>query len=166
MNLMRLVLPAVLLLGLAGCFTSDGPLLTAEKADFPYQKITYAEEYSDAQTVLQRTDDGYVAVSDDAEPVIFLFQKVADDTYLAQVSGKDNTGAAQYLYAVLKIDTAGKTAKAYKAVSDDSDTGPGREACGDGLICITDLQAYVDFALKAIADGEEPETTYRIINLE
>lgn len=166
MKIKSLLACSVLLATLAGCFTSSEPLITTADADFPFEKIVYAEEDGDTQTVLQRTADGYVPVTDDAEPVTFLFRKVGEDAYVVQVSGTDSNDVTSYLYAYLKVDLAAGTAKAYKAIAEDSDTGPGLERCDDGTVCLTALQPFIDHAVAAIAAGEEADTTYRIVETE
>jgi hypothetical protein len=38
--LTKMILPLLLLLGLAGCFTSEKPLIPPDKADFPFKSFT------------------------------------------------------------------------------------------------------------------------------
>lgn len=165
---LRAVFVVILMsVGLSGCFTSDGPLITVEQADFPFQTIVFSPEDQEEQVNLQRQATGYVGISDNAVPITFLFKKVADDLYLVQVSG-DSEDGPQYLYGVLKLDLAAKTAKAYATVAEESDipADAGLTFCGSGLVCLKDLDAYLKYAQSVVASGAEPDLTYTIVRTE
>lgn len=167
-RLSKLLLVVVLSAGLAGCFTSDGPLITVEEADFPFQTIIFSQEGEQEQINLQRQSIGYVGISDDAAPITFLFKRMSDDLFLVQVSGESEDEGTQYLYGALLVDLEAQTAKAYATIADESEipAEAGLSFCGRGLVCLTDLDAYTSFVQGVIARGAEPDLTYTIVRTE
>ena len=156
---------------LSGCFISKGPLIEDGKAAFPYEKIVYAEQGSSDTTTMIRQGSAYVIQpkSADSEGHVRLL-KVADDLYVAQLDFVDND-KVNYLYGFLKVDLPGKTVASYKAVAGDADTqpGPGLSHCDDydvKQVCIDQLDAYVDYARKAIDADVKPDTVYTIMSAE
>ena len=162
----RHLIPAAmfLALGLAGCFTSNDPLITDDKAVAPYEKITFNEQGSpDDRTVLVREGKAYVAKAGEAD-LAMRFMPAGDDLFLAEVTGAKD-GAITRLYAVLKLDRAANVVTSYKSVADKSDAGPGMPLCERedmDMVCIEDVNAYIALARQAIDAGAEPETTYDV----
>lgn len=146
---------------LGGCFASKRELISATDAEFPYEEITFTEVGRNDPTTLVKRDGAYRALQED-NSAAFRFRKVAADTFVVQASGDDN-GKKVILYAILKIDNRANVVRAYKSVADEDDKGPGLYACEDDYVCFDTLQPYVDYALKAIAAGAEPDATYRIL---
>ena len=151
-------------LGLAGCFTSDEPLITDETATAPYAKITFAEEGSPKdKTTFVREGKAYVAKTDSGT-VTMHFKALGDDLYLAQSAGEQDSKILR-LYALIKLDPKKHLAMTYKSMAGEGDAGPGLPNCRrDDMdaICIEDVDAYVALAKAAIAAGAKPDTTYNV----
>ena len=96
-----------LLLGLAGCFKSDAPLIAKADAVFPFQTLTVTTP--DGQTgILKRVGDVYVYSEPDTQPETekhqsVLLHKVGDNLYVAQNADED--GEATYILAKRDGDT-------------------------------------------------------------
>lgn len=156
---------------LAGCFVSKGPLIADDEADFPYAKIVYSEQGSSKATTIVHQGSAYLMqpMRSDSDGHVRL-HKVADDLYLAQLDFVEND-QPHYLYGLLKVDLAAKTVASYKSMAGDADKelGPGLSHCNEAdvqQVCIDRLDAYVDYARKAIAAGVKPDTVYMIISVE
>jgi hypothetical protein len=164
MRLLRFLLPLALLTALAGCYTSDKPLILGSSADFPFRSFSYTDGETPMNFVRGAT--GYVLdpPNPDGE-VVLLFRKLPSGHYLAQLAGHTNDGQTTYLYAVVKVDLVNKTAETYRSSRKDEDVGPGLRDCDDS-ICIDDLNAYIAKGEAAIAAGEEPDTSYEFTAVE
>ncbi len=164
MKIRLLFLSLLTAFGLAGCFTSDQPLVTDDKAVAPYAKIVFAEQGSpDDKTTLTREGKAYVTKSEDGKMTMH-FMALGDDLYLAESAG-DQDGAVIRLYAVVKLDAKKGLAMAYKVMGQDSDIGPGLTHCkpdDSDVVCIEDVDAYVALAKAAITAGAKPDTTYKV----
>lgn len=159
MKLLRALLPVAFLLTLAGCYTSDKPLILGSTADFPFTSFSYTD--GDTPMTFVRSAAGYVLDPPNPEgEVVLLLRKLPSGHYLAQLMGQGSDGKTAYLYSVVKLDIAGKTAETYRSVRKDEDVGPGLRDCEEGTICIDDLNAYIAKGEASIAAGEEPDTTY------
>jgi len=169
MQLFRVVLILPLALLLAGCFTSDKPLIAPGEADFPFKSFTYHEVGEDSPETFVRSGDIYVPSPDPNEGgrVELTFKKLPSGHYLAQLTGdRNDKNEVMYLYAVIALDEGTKTAHAYKLMRRDEDVGPGLRDCPDQRICIDDLAAYVALGEAAIAAGGKPDATYQITATE
>ncbi len=159
-----LIISLLAALGLAGCFTSDKPLISDDQAAAPYAKITFAEQGSpEDKTTLTREGKAYVTHTDDGS-MAMRFLPLGDDLYLAESTGEQK-GAILRLYAVLKLDAANGTAVTYKAMAGDGDSGTGLTSCNRqdmDMVCIEDVNAYVALAKAAIATGAKPDATYSV----
>jgi len=166
MTLTKLLLIAATAIGLSGCFVSKTPLVGEDKSVAPYQTIAYTQDDEDKTTTLTREGSAYMLRAEGNE-VEIRFADVGDGAYVAQLRSKTEAGSP-ILYAFLKVDLAIKTAQGYKIVAKDEDSGPGLSRCSttEEEVCIESIEAYADYARKAIAAGEEPETTYNIITIE
>jgi hypothetical protein len=161
MDRARKLIPIILLvIGLAGCFTSNKPLITPADAVFPFATFTYGEEGSESTTTFVRRDDAYALdPAPDGRMIELLFRKLPSGHYLAQMKG-DQKPNPIYLYALLKVDFATGTAAAYKVVGGKDDVRPGLRSCPEKTICVDDLAAYVAAGEAAIAAGGKPDTVY------
>lgn len=156
---------------LSGCFVSKGPLVDAAKAEFPYKKIVYSDGTSkDTMTLVHEGTSYLLRPKDTDSPGHVLLLKVADDLYVAQLDFVEDN-EVQYLYSLLKVDLPKKTVASYKAVAGDADAnpGPGLSHCNEKdaeQVCIDKLDAYVDYARKAIDAGAKPDIVYTIVSVE
>jgi hypothetical protein len=166
MHLIRHLSLVLLAIGLSGCFVSETPLIAEGDAVFPYQRIVYGEAGEKNVSTLVKQGDVYVLASK-GEQAAFRFKDVGGGFYVVQVQSTTEK-SSPILYAFIKVDLNAKTVQSYKAVAKDEDAGPGLTRCGDDKdqLCIGRLDAYVDFAKKAIAAGEEPDATYRLVSAE
>ncbi len=152
---------ALLSLALAGCFSADAPLLTDDNTVAPYAKITFRDKTSDMPTTLTRTGNAYLATSADGTLELRFKPTDRSDLYVAQATVEED-GKRTLLFAMIKVDVAKQTAATYKAIAGNEDAGPGLRDCGDGMICIDDLDAYVKHAEAAIDAGAMPDGMYQI----
>jgi hypothetical protein len=169
MTLIRGILFALLApLALAGCFTSPEPLIGADQAVFPYQRIVFGEaDRQDDRQTWTRKGDSYSFKPDDGDEKEALVRllPVAENLYVVQMEFPEDD-QTQRLFALLKVDLAAMTAESYSAIiPDDFQDVPGLSRCED-VVCIGGLDAYIAYARAGIAAGHPPDTTYRIISLE
>ena len=159
-----LMLSLTAALGLAGCFTSDKPLVTDDTAVAPYAKITFVPKASpDDKSTFVRDGKSYVTRLEDGT-VTMRFMALGDDLYLAESAGEQE-GQLLRLYAVVKLDPKKHLAMTYKSLAHDDDTGAGLTACrreDSDMVCIEDVNAYVALAKAAIASGAKPDTVYDV----
>lgn len=161
MKPIRFILAALTFAGLAGCYTSDKPLITDETSATPYQKITF---YNENDKPLTYAVDGkrYKATDENGEVSYLNLQSVEDDYYVAQLSSdQSNADGPQILYAYIRLDADAKKALLWKMVGSTSDVRPGLHEC-DQVICIDDLKAYIDYAKEGIAAGAPPDSEMKI----
>jgi hypothetical protein len=156
---------AILSVGLAGCFTSETPLLNDANSVAPYAKIAFRDEHSSDLTTLAREGKAYVSDTSDGRVTMRFMPTDRSDWFVAQASGPGVTAdKIDLFYAVLRIDLANHRAYAFKSIGDTSDVGPGLRACGDG-ICIDDVAAYVTRAEASADAGHAADATY-VIDVE
>jgi hypothetical protein len=166
MNRWTMALAIPLAMALSGCFISETPLVTAKDAVFPFKTISYKQGNEEKPAQLVREGDTYVIPDPEEKArVEVLFKDLGDGLYLAQMSGEED-GKTSMLYSVLKVDFDKKIAESYKAVGKDEFVREGLRKCGDGTLCIDDLDVYLELAKSAIAAGEKPDVTYQIIATE
>lgn len=91
-----LVLAAVVL---QGCFVSTAPLMTADQADFPFQKLTFKSESK--SVTLTRDGDLYRIKEDDDAPT-YLFKKIGENLYIGQAAGKNKKGKPETVYGIVE----------------------------------------------------------------
>jgi hypothetical protein len=154
-------------LGLAGCFTSEQPLLAVEAADFPFEKIVIADE-GGSRSTLQRTPEGYRFVGGEEEAgLVMLLDDLGDSIYLVQLTGETEEGP-EILFGVVQGDAAAGTARLYMSVADEAEIGPdsGFNFCEPGVVCLTDAAGYIEKAKGMIAGGIEPDNQFTIISME
>lgn len=166
MNRWTMALAIPLAMVLSGCFISEQPLIGAADAVFPFQTMTYKQGNEEKPAELRRDGDAYIIPDPEGKVRVEVrFKDLGDGLYLAQMSGEEN-GKLSILYAVLKVDFDKKIAESYKAVGKDEFVREGLRKCGDGSLCIDNLDVYLDLARSAIAAGEKPDVTYEIIAME
>jgi hypothetical protein len=164
MNRWTMALAIPLAMALGGCFISETPLIGAEEAVFPFETISYKQGNEEKPAELVRDGDTYVIPDPEGKVRVEVrFKDLGDGLYLAQMSGEED-GKLSILYAVLKVDFDKKTAESYKAVGKDEFVREGLRKCGDGSLCIDNLDVYLDLARSAIAAGEQPDITYEILS--
>ncbi|MCB1500927.1 MAG: hypothetical protein KDK07_14235 [Bauldia sp.] len=164
------ILCAVLLsISLAGCFTAKSPLIGADEAEFPYDRIVFvAIDRPEDRLILQRDGDTYLfRPSDEDERYARLRLKgFGEGFYVAQLQappGEDDPGP---LYAVLAVSADGRRIASHAAIRpDDFEAVPGLSLC-DTSVCIDDLGAYVAYARARILAGAAPDAEYRILEAE
>ncbi len=167
MRIFRVVAALVLPLLGAGCYMSEKPLISAEKAVFPYETIVYTEAGQTDQQTMTHQGNAYVMKNDKGNQIELLFMPVKDNFYVVQMGGKTDQGEA-YLYGLIKLNAGAKTADGYAMVAEKSDIGPTLPACkdADSSICLTDIQSYIDHALGQTGEGKKPAVTYSLVELK
>jgi hypothetical protein len=155
---------ALVTTGLAGCFTSETPLLTEANSVAPYGKISFREQSTQEVSTLTRAGTAYTIPSDDGSgPLTLRFAGTErPNWYVVQVSAPPSGTGLDLLYAVVRLDLQKREAAAFKAVTADSaDNGPGLRPCND-LVCIEDIKAYAAMAMAYADKGGDPDATYEI----
>jgi hypothetical protein len=165
MKPIRLLIAALALIGLAGCYTSDTPLVGDDEAVTPFEKITFQGKGPDDKPVAFTHDGkGYLSHGDSegsGGDMRMHLKPVEGDFYVVQLSGEGGDGKTEYLYGYMRIDVANKVADVYKMVGTKDDVRPGMHECKD-VVCIDDLAAYIAYAKEGIAAGGAPDTTFAI----
>ena len=168
MHLASRILSMILLcLGLTACFTSEEPLIAAEDAVFPFERIVFAEvSRPDDRQTWTRKGDAYSFRPDDEErEALMRLKAVGDNLYVVQMELNENEGPER-LYALLKADLPAKRVYSYAAIMPDAfQAEPGLPIC-DKAVCIADLDAYVAYAKGRIDAGVPPDVEYQIIEME
>jgi hypothetical protein len=169
MRFARTLLALLAPLSLAGCYITQTPLITGDKAAFPYQKIVYTESSDNKPITLVHEGDAYTTKNEKGEVATIRFLPVEgeDSLYVAQLGSKTEQGEV-YLYGLVRLDAAAKQAKAYAVFAEKSDIDAGMPACQDnsGMVCLTDLQAYIDYAKKQAGPDAKPASIYNISELD
>jgi hypothetical protein len=151
----------LLLAALAGCYTSDKPLISDADAATPYAKITFkARGEDDAPTVLTLAGHEYVTHAENTDLAVRFFALPKANWFVTEMSGAED-GKVERLYGLVNVAADAKVAYAYATVGDAKDAGPGLRDCKDA-ICIDDLDAYVRHANTIVDAGGEPDVTYDI----
>ena len=169
--LVRAFAAILLAAGLSGCFSSDKPLIGADIAVFPYQKIVYTEEDRDEPQTLTRTGDAYILTAPNSEETARIRFAPAGNGlganfYVAEMEFTQDDQTRR-LYAVLKLDAEAKQVQSYVAVKpDDPVKAPGLTPCEEDTLCIDSLGAYLDYAKQSIESGRPPDAVYTLISLE
>ena len=157
----KLLLPTVLLavlFGLTGCFKSSVPFIDEAEADFPFQTITYEFEGEDDQVTLIKIGNAYAAPDEQGDSTLLL-KVLGNNLYVVQATIKE-ADSSYYLYALAKLSLDGKSAEILKpyAQKEDHDVAEqgkyGFKLCSDddGVICLSNLQDYIDYALMPSQD--------------
>lgn len=161
MSLKHILAVVALAAGLAGCFTSDKPLISDADSATPFKKITFGTPDSKEPTTVTLEGKAYVAKQKEGT-IALRFRLIEADLYLAEMSGADKEGKIQRLYGLVKLDRTANTAGAYKIMAGKDDFGPGLRDCKDSTICIDDVNAYIALAKKAMAAAAKPDVVYKL----
>ncbi|MEJ0013109.1 MAG: hypothetical protein WDM94_10895 [Bauldia sp.] len=149
---------------LAGCYTSDKLLVTDADSVADYSKITFTGSEDDAKpAAFTRADKHYVTESD-GNTVELRLKRIDGDYYVAQLSNPkvpEGESGAQILYGYLHLDAGKGEAQTWRTYGTKDDVQAGMRMCKD-VICIDDLAAYVAYAQKAVADGDKPDSTFKV----
>ncbi len=161
MKPIRFFLAALALIGLAGCFTSDKPLVTDETSATPYKKITFYNE-EDKPLVYVLDGKRYKATGEDGQATYLNLKAVDADTFVAQLTNDEtDTTDPHILYGFMQIDAAANQARLWKMIGTKDDVRPGLRACND-VICIDDLDAYIAYAKASMAAGDTPDSEMKV----
>jgi hypothetical protein len=164
----RVLSVAFLCLGLAACFTSDEPLIAGGDADFPFERIVFAEvsRADDPQTWIHKGDAySWRPDANDEREAVMRLKAVGDDLYVVQMSFTERD-QPELLYALLKADLPAKRVTSYAGIKPDAFAAqPGLGLC-ESTVCIESLDAYVAYAKSRIDAGDKPDAEYKIIEME
>lgn len=164
----RILALVIFCLGLSACFTSEEPLIGAEDAVFPFERIVFAEvSRSDDQQSWTRKGDAYSWQPDESneQEAVMRLKAVGDDLYLVQMEFTERD-RPERLYALLKADLPAKRVTAYASIMPDAFAAqPGLSIC-DKAVCIDDVDAYVAYAKGRIDAGFPPDAEYEIIEMK
>lgn len=164
MKPIRLALAALAFAALAGCYTSDKPLITDADSVADYSRITFKDASSDDKPASFTREGAHYTTESEGNTVELRLKRIEGDYYIAQMSNPkpaDGENGAQILYGYLHLDVAGKKAETWRTYGTKDDVQPGLRICND-VICIDDLNAYIAYAKKAVADGGKPDTVFTL----
>jgi hypothetical protein len=148
----------------AGCYTSDAPLLTDANSVAPYAKISFREESAKDLAVLTREGLAYTLPAEDGSGKLTLRFMATDrpDWYVAQVAAPPSGTGLDLMYAAIRIDPAKRQAQSFKAIAaDPKESAGGFHLCGD-LVCVDDVRAYIASAFAFADRGGAPDAVYEI----
>jgi hypothetical protein len=154
-------------LALAGCFTSETPLIGPDDAVFPFETIVFRsmDRPDDRQTWTHEGDIYRFAPDGGDEALSVRLKPVEDDLFVVQMEGPTDKPPA-VLYALLKVDRDAMTAESHSAIMpDDFEPSPGLSQRKD-MVWIDDLDAYVAYARSRMEAGVPADVVYKIISLE
>jgi hypothetical protein len=158
MKPIRLLVAALLCAALAGCYSSEKPLITDDDSVADYLKLVFTSAEPDNQrSEFAREGQHYVTKGDDRTVRLHL-KRVDGDYYVAQLTG-DNDG--ETLFGYLHMDVAKGQAETWRTYGTDADIQPGMHKCKDS-VCIDDLNVYIAYAQKAVAGGDKPDSIFKL----
>jgi len=154
---------------LAGCFTSERPLINAADADYPFESLTYMRTDGGEEITLERAADGYFPTAEGKTADKLLLKAMGDDLYVAQVAAPNSDGS-RFLYGLIKVAPDRKAFVVGAGMAEDADLEavragvPGLRICeqDDDTICIDSLEAYLAYAREARTGAETPHTILNI----
>ena len=167
MLLIALVLPL-----LTGCYQAVKPMISDGDAVFPFTRLTYKEVGEDELFTLVRKGDEYVDPEDETAPKV-RFQELRPNVYLAQ--GHFVIEDAEfYSLAVIEADLSRPGVVLHAGFADKS--GPPAEKLADhgftgcdhleNMVCLDSLDPYLTYALARLDGGEAPDIKFEIISHE
>jgi hypothetical protein len=158
MKTVRFALAALAFAALAGCYTSDKPLITDAESVADYAKLVFTSAEPDNQrNEFTREGKHYLTKGEDHTVRLHL-KRVDGDYYVAQLTG-DSDG--ETLFGYLHMDVAKGEAQTWRTYGTDEDLQPGMHKCKDS-VCIDDLAVYIAYAQKAVANGDTPDSTFKL----
>lgn len=151
---------------LAGCFTSEVPLVDGTNAEYPFTSLSIRTEVGDTATLV-REGDHYVFAGEMDEGFDIYFDDFGGGLYLMRFASVAEDGTLQSLYAVVMLDRSAGTVSVYRSIVRDEDFAAGIRHCvQDGvellLACLDDAAPLIAIVRAAIAAGEAPEDIYAI----
>jgi hypothetical protein len=164
MKPIRFAVAALAFAALAGCYTSDKPLITDADSVADYAKITFTDADSDDKPAAFTREGKHYTTASEGNTVELRLKRIDGDYYVAQMSNpkvEEGDSSPQILYGYLHLDVAGQKAETWRTYGTKDDVRPGLRLCRDA-ICIDDLDAYVAYAQKAVADGGKPDTVFKL----
>jgi hypothetical protein len=161
---MRFAIAALACALLAGCYTSDKPLIGDADSVADYAKITFQGKDADSKPAAFTRDGTHYTTSSEGQTVNLNLKRIDGDYYVAQLAGPGSDGSAQLLYGYLHFDVGNKQAEAWRTFGGKDDVQPGLHLCKDA-ICIDDLAVYVAYAKKAV-DAKAPPDTIFVLTVE
>ena len=166
----KCALIALLATGLAGCFSSQATLISADEADYPFKVITYTPAGEDDEITLKRTGDHYVN-PDAPDEVTVLFKALGGNLFGVQLTEIKNQ-KKQHLYGIIKLAPDKTSFEVIKGEAEDHDLAAARKGeagltiCrhDDGTVCIASLKALAAYTVKAAPSGNAKR--FNILKLE
>jgi hypothetical protein len=159
---LRFLVAVLAFAALAGCYTSDKPLVSEDESVADYAKITFTGKEDDAKpAAFDRVGKHYITTGDDNEKVTLNLKRIDGDYYLAQLSGPGPDGSTQLLYGYLHLDVAKQLGETWLTYGTKDDVQPGLRLCKDA-VCIDDLAAYIAYAKKAVDAKAPPDTIFTV----
>jgi hypothetical protein len=138
MKPIRLLVAALICAALAGCYSSEKPLITDDDSVADYAKLVFTSAEPDNQrSEFAREGQHYVT------------------------KGDDRTVHGETLFGYLHMDVAKGQAETWRTYGTDADIQPGMHKCKDS-VCIDDLNVYIAYAQKAVAGGDKPDSIFKL----
>ncbi len=154
----RLMLAALAMTGLAGCYSSETPLIEDADSVAPFSKLTFIVE--DDQPMEFTRDGNHFFVEDGDEITTLHLKPVENNDYVAQLKGEQPD---QLLYGYLRIDAEAKKASLWGNVASmgEEDTPADMKPCASGTgLCIESIDSYLAHVRPMLS--EEPESVFDI----
>lgn len=161
MKPIRFLVAALAFAGLAGCYTSERPLIGEADAVADYAKITFQGKDDDSKPAVFTREGAHYTSSSEGQTTALYLKRIDGDYYVAQLAGPGNDGSTQVLYGYLHLDVPNKQAEAWRTFGTKDDIQTGFHMCKDA-VCIDDLNVYVAYAQKAVADNQKPDTLFAL----
>ena len=167
-----MVLIALMLPLLTGCYQAVKPMISDEDAVFPFTRLTYKEVGENEQFTLVRKGDEYIDPEDETAPKV-RFRELRPNVYLAQ--GRFGIEDAEfYSLAVVEADLSKPEVVLHAGFADKS--GPPADKLADhgfagcdhleNMICLDNIDSYLTYALARLDGGETPDIKFEIISHE
>jgi len=168
-NSVKRLLFVSFVLGLAGCYRSNAPLITAANADFPFNNLTYQPQGSSDPVKLERQGNRYVA-SNKKQQAILLMKSIGQNRYVVQVSAQSKTEMV-HLFGVITVSEDRKTFSLTHSyvvdferaaiVNAHEGLSPCKTPEGD-MVCLAELDAFIRYVNATKKIGRE---TYLILEM-
>jgi hypothetical protein len=158
MRPVRFILAALAFAGLAGCYSSDKPLITDADSVAEYSKLIFTSPEPDNQRNEFTREGKHYLTKGEGNTIRLHLKRIDGDYYVAQLTG-DNDG--ETLFGYLHLDVAKGQAETWRTYGTDEDVQPGMHKCKDS-VCIDDLAVYVAYAQKAVAEGGKPDSIMKL----
>lgn len=154
----RLMLAALVMTGLAGCYSSETPLIEEADSVAPFSKITFMADNDDPAAFTR--EGNHFFMQDGQEITTLHLKPVENNDYVAQLKGEK---PGELLYGYLRIDTEAKKASLWGNVApmEDEDIPADMKPCSSGSgLCIESIDSYLAHVRPMLS--EDPETVFDI----